>query len=262
MIEELLEFSKRIAIDAGEILKKYFSSKKSKLNERLKRPRNVLTEADLEREKFIRKEIEKKYPEHEIVGEELIRREGKKFRWLVDPLDGTTNFASGIPHWAVSIAVCDFRGEAAGVIYDPLREEMFFAGRGLGSWRGSERIKVSKESKLEDALAATGFGAMRGTKPDLNCIERFKRVLIEVKGVRRIGSAALDLAYVAAGRFEFFFEDGLGPWDIAAGALIVREAGGVTIDYDAGDEYLSKGSIIAGNEKIVRKAVKLIRGKE
>jgi myo-inositol-1(or 4)-monophosphatase len=247
---ELLDFAVATARDAGALLNERFR-KREGLNERLKGPRNVVTQADLDAETLIRGRIEAAFPGHAIVGEEGVDRPGSEIRWFVDPLDGTTNFAFGIPHWSVSIGACDEEGELIGVVYDPVRDEVFSAVRGAGAYANGSRLQVAGKSAFSEALVATGFAAMRGDHPDLGCLDLFGRVLERVQGVRRLGSAALDLSYVAAGRFDLFFEDGLSPWDTTAGALIVKEAGGDVREYDGSARYRETGRIIAGGRELV-----------
>jgi myo-inositol-1(or 4)-monophosphatase len=170
-------------------------------------------------------------------------------RWIVDPLDGTTNFLHGIPHFAISIAL-ERAGEiVAALILDPIKDERFWAEKGLGAYLNDRRIRVSARSRLADALLATGIpfashGDHRGFAEELTAI------MPAVAGVRRLGAAALDLAYVAAGRYEGFWERGLSPWDLAAGILIVREAGGYVSEIEGGSDMLASGSVLAANDRL------------
>lgn len=240
-----------IAREAGALLGERFTGRRA-ADARAKSPRNIVTEADLAAERLIRSLLEARFPGHGIIGEEYAPREGTGVSWYVDPLDGTTNFAAGIPHWAVSIGAVDAAGPLAGAVYDPIRDELFLAGRGLGATLNGSPLAVSAARDLEESLVATGFASMRGHDPDHACLDRFAAAIVRVKGVRRLGSAALDLAYVASGRFEIFFEEALSGWDTAAGALLVSEAGGVVLDYRGGDDWLTGGSILAGAPAIVR----------
>ncbi|HET8696692.1 MAG TPA: inositol monophosphatase family protein, partial [Gammaproteobacteria bacterium] len=181
-----------------------------------------------------------------------------EFQWIIDPLDGTTNYVHGFPVFSVSIAVTR-RGELEhGVVYDPLRQEIFSATRGQGAQLDGRRIRVSKRTTIQQALVATGFPY----RANLVHIDRYlgmlKAVMLEASGVRRPGSAALDLCYVAAGRVDAFFELGLAKWDIAAGALIIREAGGRISDFRGGDGYLDSGNVVAGNPKVYAALSKLL----
>lgn len=248
-----------MAREAGALLKDRFRGERA-ADARAKSPRNIVTEADLAAERLIRARIEERFPGHAIVGEEYAPREGSGVSWYIDPLDGTTNFAAGIPHWAVSIGAVDDRGPAAGAVYDPIRDELFLAARGAGATLNGRRLAVSPATALEESLVATGFASMRGHAPDHRCLDRFTAAIVQVKGVRRLGSAALDLAYVAAGRFEVFFEEALSGWDTAAGALLVREAGGVVCDYRGSDDWLNGGSILAGTPAAVAAFLREIPG--
>lgn len=255
--DEIAATAEAVARQAGAILVERFTGARV-VDARFKSPRNVVTQADLDSETLLRNAISKIFPDHAIVGEEYAARAGSGSPssmgvcWYIDPLDGTTNFANGIPHWAVSIGALDDAGPLAAAVFDPLRNEMFTAARGCGAYRNGERIRVAEVTKLEDALIATGFAAMRGHEPDHACLDRFREMIVRVKGVRRLGSAALDLSYVATGRFDAFYEEGLSGWDTAAGALLVTEAGGVVRDLSGGDNWLDGGSILAGNPDIVK----------
>lgn len=241
--DAMKDFVETLARATGEILRK---ASRQPEDVRLKSPRNLVTAADLAAEKFIRAEIESKYPDHAIVGEEMPKRPGADVTWHIDPIDGTTNFAHGIPHWCVSIGAEDRLGLLIGAVYDPLRDELFFAERGLGATLNGTPIRVSPEKSLENILAATGFASMRGEKQDADCLAIFLRVIDTVQGIRRMGSAALDLAYVACGRVDIFFEEGLSSWDITAGMLLVKEAGGATDVYE-------RGGIVAANPSTLKK---------
>jgi myo-inositol-1(or 4)-monophosphatase len=258
--DDLLGFAIELAREAGELLVARFHDR-DRLLDRLKSPRNLVTQADLEAERLIRSRIAARHPEHEIIGEELERRAGSGVVWHIDPLDGTTNYAYGIPHWCVSIGACDAAGGLAGVILDPLRGELFAAGRGGGATLNGAPIRSAEKSDPEEALCATGFAMMRGNEPDHDCIETFRRIIIRAQGIRRLGSAALDLAYVANGRFDLFFEEGLASWDLAAGALIVAEAGGLVRDYRNEEGFLENGSIVCGHKPLVDWFLREIRGR-
>lgn len=193
--------------------------------------------------------IHKAYPDHAILAEESGQSGENDTVWIIDPLDGTTNFLHGFPHFCISIAVM-VRGKIEhGVIYDPLREELFTASRGAGAQLNDRRIRVGKRKSLAESLLATGFPFRQPQHFD-SYLATFKVLFPQVVDVRRAGSAALDLAYVAAGRLDGYWEIGLQPWDIAAGALLIEEAGGVVTDFSAGDNYLDSGNIIVGNVSI------------
>jgi len=174
---------------------------------------------------------------------------GGRLRFIVDPLDGTTNYAHGLPHFAVNVGVEDERGLLAGATYDPLRDELFLAARGEGARLGGERIATSEGAEIQRALLSTGFPYDIHQNPDVP-LRLFGAYLKRARAIRRMGSAALDLAYVACGRFDGFWEMKLKPWDLAPGILLVREAGGVVTDFGGGDAMLSSGEICAANRRL------------
>lgn len=211
-----------------------------------------VTEIDHAAENAIIETIRRAYPDHAILAEESGSSGGRRreVEWIIDPIDGTANFMRGLPHFAISIA-CRVRGELAhGLIYDPVKDEMFTASRGEGAQMDGRRIRVSDAKHLDRALVATGF-AYRKSGVIADHLDSFTRVLETAGDVRRAGSAALDLAYVAKGRLDGYWERGLSPWDIAAGLLLVREAGGIVTDPDAPDgDPLETGAVVAGSPKI------------
>ena len=222
---------------------------------RAKAPGDLVTEADRKAEARIVERIQEAYPAHAIVAEESGLHgdaEAERYRWIVDPLDGTANFVHRIPAWAVSIALVEDGSPILGVVVDPLRDEWFTAVAGGGAWRdgGDPRdaraIEVSRTTNLDEAILATGFPFRRPHEID-RYMGAFDDLFRRVSDMRRIGSAAIDLAYVAAGRVEGFWEIGLKPWDIAAGELIVLEAGGRVSDWRGGMEHRTTGWIAAGN---------------
>jgi myo-inositol-1(or 4)-monophosphatase len=219
-----------------------------------KEAKDYVTEIDRAAEQSIVNALLKAYPTHGILGEEGTRIEGSgdgaDYQWIIDPLDGTTNFIRGIPHFAVSIA-CKYRGRLEhAVIIDPVRQEEFTASRGRGAALNGRRLRVSTRKSLEGALLGTGFpfrdGQMDGME---NYLGMFRSLTGQTAGIRRAGAASLDLAYVAAGRFDAFWEYGLSEWDMAAGALLVQEAGGLISDFTGGHNFLEKGHVVAGNTK-------------
>jgi myo-inositol-1(or 4)-monophosphatase len=208
---------------------------------------DFVTRVDTESEALILSAIGKRFPNHKFLAEESMHEvETDDFRWIVDPLDGTTNYIHGFPFSAVSIALQYKREIIIGVIYDPFRNELFTAAKGSGAFLNGKRITASTVSQMANALIATGFPFKRKnqTEPYLTL---FKNIFLGVSDIRRAGSAALDLAYIACGRFDGFFEIGLGPWDCAAGSLLIKEASGVITDFGGGDDFLSTGNIVAGN---------------
>lgn len=211
-----------------------------------KQTADFVTRVDRESEERIIGILRSAFPGHAIFSEESLKEEGGGYRWVIDPLDGTTNYIHGYPVFAVSIALEKNGEPVLGVILDPLREELFSAEKTGGAFLNGAPIKVSGARSMDNSLVATGFPFRRKEMLDIY-LRAFKRVFMRASGIRRAGSAALDLAYLAAGRFEGFFELGLSPWDIAAGSLIVEEAGGVVTDFRGGHEYMSTGNIVAGN---------------
>ncbi len=208
---------------------------------------DFVTAADLASERAITAQILHEHSDHRVLAEEERRAElnGPGVVWIVDPLDGTTNFIHGFPVFAVSVA-CAAEGRVlAGAVLDPTREELFAAARGRGAMLNGAPIHVSPRRRLAEGLIGTGFPFRRLHRTE-EYLNSFRAVLADTAGIRRAGSAALDLAAVAAGRFDGFWEEGLGPWDMAAGALLIEEAGGVVTDFQGGDRYLETGAIVAG----------------
>ena len=211
---------------------------------------NYVTHVDTTAEKRIVKALEQMLPDAGfIVEEESISKEGDTHRWVVDPLDGTTNFIHGLPCFSVSIALMEGQEVVLGVIYEVARDECFYAWKGGGAWLNDEPIRVSQAASLGESLLATGFPYF-----DYSLLEQYMELftwcLRNTHGVRRIGSAAVDLAYVACGRFEGFFEYSLSAWDVAAGSLIVTEAGGMVTDFRGGDNFVFGKEIVATNRGI------------
>ncbi len=219
---------------------------------------DYVTHVDLMAEEAIVGVIRDHYPDHAILAEERGSAGEHEYTWIIDPLDGTTNYLHGFPVFAVSIAVAH-RGELQhAVVYDPMRQEIFTASRGEGAQLDGRRIRVSRRQHLSGSLIATGF-PYRFTDERMDTyLKMLRAVMVETAGVRRPGSAALDLCYVAAGRVDGFWELGLSKWDIAAGALIIREAGGRISDFHGTDRYLESGNVVAGNPKIYAALSKLL----
>jgi myo-inositol-1(or 4)-monophosphatase len=226
----------------------------------LKGPRNFVTAADRRAEEIVREELAKARPDYGFLGEEGGAHAGadNSHRWIVDPLDGTTNFLHGIPHFAVSIALERSGVVVAALTYNPANEELFVSERGKGAFLNDRRIRVAARQQLADAVVACGlphFG--RG---DLALARReIFAAQQHFAGLRRFGAATLDLAWVAAGRFDAFWESNLSPWDMAAGMLLVREAGGFVSDLDGGDAVLTKGHVAAGNDTMHRELLRLLQ---
>ena len=223
---------------------------------------DFVTEVDINAEQEIIYHLQKAYPDHAILGEEsgLLGSEDAEYRWIIDPLDGTTNFIRGLPHYAISIA-CVYRGQLEhAVVLDPVRREEFTASRGRGAQLNGHRIRVSALTSLEGALLGTGIPFKNHCDDKIVPYSKSIEVLAaQCAGIRRAGAASLDLAYVAAGRLDAFWEIGLAPWDIAAGALLVREAGGLVADIDASDNYLESGNIVCGNPKCFKAVLQTVK---
>lgn len=211
---------------------------------------DFVTEVDKQAEAIIIDAIHKAYPGHAILAEESGSQGEDEFQWVIDPLDGTTNFLHGFPHFAVSIALKHKGVLDQGVIYDPLKQELFTASKGGGAYLNKRRIRVSKKKELDGALLGTGF-PFREMKNLDTYLETFRKLFPVVAGVRRAGSAALDLAYVACGRLDGFWEYGLKEWDIAAGALLIVEAGGLVCDITGSQTHLESGNVMAGNANLL-----------
>jgi myo-inositol-1(or 4)-monophosphatase len=247
----------RAARRAGELMIRQLNRLEAlKVAEKAKN--EFVTQVDKDAEAAIIEVIRDHYPDHAILAEESGAAGEHEFQWIIDPLDGTTNYVHGFPVFSVSIAVAR-RGEIEhGVVYDPLRQEIFSASRGGGAQLDGHRIRVSKRTTLQQALVATGFPYRANLRHIDRYLEMLRAVMLETAGVRRPGSAALDLCYVAAGRVDAFWELGLAKWDIAAGALIIREAGGRISDFRGGDGYLESGNVVAGNPKVYAALSKLL----
>lgn len=250
MIKAARKAARGLARDFGEV---------EKLQVSMKGPANFVSAADRKAEEILREELLTARPGYCFQGEEGGRVEGpdKSHIWIVDPLDGTTNFLHGIPHFAISIALEREGVIVAGLVYNPISDEMFTAERGKGAFLNEHRLRVANRQRLADAVVACGLPHLgRG---DLALFRtEFEQVQEKVAGLRRFGSAALDLAYVAAGRFDIYWERNLAPWDIAAGLLLVREAGGFVTDCDGRDTMLVSGQIVAGNDTMHRELLKLL----
>ncbi len=226
-----------------------------------KQPLDYVTEIDRAAEQAIIAVLRDAYPDHAILAEESGASEGAsqaEYQWVIDPLDGTTNFIHGFPQYAVSIA-CLQRGQLThGVIYDPVHNDLFTASRGKGAYLNDRRLRVSRANRLEEGLIGTGlpFGESKHMSRYLRVL---REVMVRAPGVRRAGAASLDLAYVAAGRLDGFWEFGLKPWDLAAGALMILEAGGLVSDSEGGEDFLDSGNLVAGSPKVFAALLSIVQ---
>ena len=246
----MLNIAIKAARRAGSIINRA-ALDRTKLEVRSKRANDFVTQVDKAAESAIIDIIRQAYPDHAILGEESGALEGKKieYRWIIDPLDGTTNYIHGFPQYCVSIAL-EHRGAIEhGVVYDPSRNELFTASKGGGAFLDDRRIRVTKCANLKDALVGTGFPFKEMSRVDLY-FRQLRELMQTSSGVRRAGAAALDLAYVAAGRLDAFWELGLAPWDMAAGALLIQEAGGMVGDLKGDTGWLENGDIAAATPKV------------
>jgi myo-inositol-1(or 4)-monophosphatase len=255
----LLNVMVAAARKAGRTLKRDFGEVE-KLQVSMKGPANFVSAADRRVEEILYAELSKARPGYGFLGEEGGRREGKDktHTWIVDPLDGTTNFLHGIPHFAISIALEREGTVVAGVIYNPANEELYLGERGKGAFLNDQRLRVAARRRLLDAIVACPLP--HHGRGDLALgIRELAAVQNQVAGLRRMGAAALDLAYVAAGRYDGYWERNVSAWDMAAGLLLVREAGGFVTDLDGGEAMFAKGHIVAGNETMHSGLLKLLK---
>jgi myo-inositol-1(or 4)-monophosphatase len=225
-----------------------------------KSPNDFVTEVDRASEEAIIEVLLGAYPGHGILAEESGRAHGAKdsdYVWIIDPLDGTTNFIHGLPIYAVSIALAHRGVVQQGVVYDPCRNDLFFASRGRGAFLNDRRLRVSKRTRMAESLIGTGFPFRRGDNYK-RYLQMFEAVMPQCAGLRRPGAAALDLCYVAAGYYDGFFETGLNPWDVAAGALIITEAGGLVGNFTGEADYMYQREVVAANPKIYGQLVRLL----
>ena len=263
MIQQQREACIAAAQAGGEVLLRHFRRlDPAKVTEKSKN--DMVSQADRDSEAVIKAELDRRFPQYRFLGEEGGASGGgpsdgdETPRWIVDPLDGTLNFVQGFPHWCVSVALWDEQGPLAGCIHDPLRQDLFVAARGQGaSWNGKP-MTVSLQAGLDGAFLATGFAWQLEQR-----FEAFNRALCAVfpraKGIRRAGSAALDLAHTACGIYDGYFELGLKPWDFAAGVLLVQEAGGAVSDWEGGAGWRESGNLVAGNLLVQGQLVDTIR---
>jgi len=252
----MLTIAVRAARNAGDLIRRS-SENVAQLTIHQKSKNDFATEVDRAAEQEIIKVLLSAFPDHAIMAEESGERAGNEYQWIIDPLDGTTNYLHGFPVYAVSIALKHKGKLELGVVYDPQRDELFTAERGGGAMLNNRKIRVTPKVGLKGALIGTGFPFKQQQHLDAY-MEMFKELCVDTAGIRRAGSAALDLAYLASGRLDGFWEIGLKEWDIAAGILLIQEAGGVVTDFSFRDNYLASGNIIAGNPKMHQAMFKVI----
>ncbi|MBV9346391.1 MAG: inositol monophosphatase [Pseudolabrys sp.] len=250
MIQAAQKAARSLKRDFGEI---------EKLQVSVKGPGNFVTAADKRAEEILFRELSKARPNYGFLGEEGGRREGadKTHTWIVDPLDGTSNFLHGMPHFAISIGLEREGALVAGLVYNPVTDEMFSAEKGKGAFLNDSRIRVAARRELSDAIIACGLPHLGRGDIDLGLRET-GLMLPQVAGLRRFGASSLDLAWVASGRLDAYWDRDLGPWDTAAGIVLVREAGGFVTDLNGRDDMLGRGEIVAGNEAMQRAVLRTI----
>jgi myo-inositol-1(or 4)-monophosphatase len=249
MTDSMLNFAVSLAGDSGKMLSERFADFRGQKVD-YKGKRDLVTRADTDLEDFIVSRIRKEFPDHDILAEESRSSEkGSNYRWIIDPLDGTTNFAHGHPFVSVSIALTVDGALQLGVVAAPMLDAVFAAERGRGATKNGDPIHVSEVEDLIRAMVATGFAYNRH-ESEADNIDNFSRIVTEVQGIRRCGSAAIDLCFVASGVYDAFWELWLAPWDVAAGSIIVREAGGTVTDLDGKDDFIHGRNIVASNGKL------------
>jgi myo-inositol-1(or 4)-monophosphatase len=260
-MEPMVNIALRAARKAGDIVIR--ATKRIDLVNIDEKGRNdFVTDIDYAAESEIIYHLQKAFPRHSIISEEsgVIEGDDKDYQWIIDPLDGTTKFIQDIPHFAISIA-CKFKGKLEhAVILDPMKQEEFTASRGRGSFLNGGRIRISKQSSLSGSIIATGIPfnnpSIKNMSQYLNCLHELAETS---SGIRRMGAASLDLAYLAAGRFDAFWEMNLKPWDIAAGVLLIREAGGLVSDFSGDDSFFESGNILCASPKIFKPTLQIVK---
>ena len=256
---EMFKFARNTAKEAGDVLMKHFGN--IKLIERKSTDIDLLTIADLETEAFILKKIRSFYPDHHIIAEESDLTKGNsEYRWVIDPLDGTTNFVHNLPIFAVSMGLQYNEETILGVVYNPAADKCFYAEKNGGAFLDGESICITSTNTLSNSLLVTGFPYIHDNNWEIN-FSLFKELYGKTQGIRRLGAAALDFCFVAMGRFEGFWEFGLKSWDVCAGALILKEAGGKVTDWDGSPMPFSGRRVLATNGNIHDELIKTL-GKE
>ena len=250
MIKACRKASKILIRDFGEI---------ENLQVSLKGPGNFVTASDLKVEKIIIEELQKARPTYSILSEEIGEiNNDESFKWIVDPIDGTANFLHGIPHFAISIGLEHDKEIVSGIIYDPIKDEMFVAEKGNGAFLNNKRMRVSARSKLKDCIICTG-GPKKDSKHRELTLDEYKKISSKVFiPVRKLGSASLDMAYVAAGRYDGYWQRDLSYWDIAAGIILIKESGGFVSDFNGENEYVKNKTILVTNSKIDKEMIEVL----
>ena len=257
-IGKYLDVAEKAAIQAGNTLKEHFRKLDSTMIDE-KAKNDYVTYVDRKSEEIIKSCIKTNFDNHSILAEEsAIETRHSPFLWIIDPLDGTLNYIHGLPNFSISIALEKDGELVIGLIYEPLKESIYYTIKGQGAFKNNKRIYVSNSQTLNNSLIATGFPFRIKDiiDPYLNV---FKEIFMKATGIRRVGSACLDLAYTAEGVFGGFFECALSPWDMAAGSLLVKEAGGIVTDFNGNKQYLTTGNIVAGTKGIHGEMLKIIQ---
>ena len=251
MMKACLKAAKPLIRDFGEI---------EKLQVSVKGPGDFVTASDKKVEKILIEELGKARPSYSILSEEAGEiKNDKEFRWIIDPIDGTSNFLHGIPHFGISIGLEQNNEIICGVVFDPIKDEVFLAEKGNGSYLNNQRMRVSARSKLENCIIFTG-GPKNESKDKDIAIEEYKKFSSKVFiPIRKMGSASLDMAYVAAGRCDGFWQSNLNYWDIAAGIILIKEAGGFVTDFNGNDAYIEKKTILATNSRINKEMIEVLK---
>ncbi|MBL1292546.1 MAG: inositol monophosphatase [Thiotrichales bacterium] len=253
----MLNIAVRAARRAGDIISRSMD-KLDSIDVVTKDHNDFVSSVDKAAEATIIDVIKTAYPDHQIMAEESGQQGSSDYLWIIDPLDGTTNFLHGFPQFAVSIALQHQGKSQQAVVYDPVSQDLYTASRGAGAQLNNRRIRVSKRKELAGSLIGTGFPFRKDQDLDAY-LKTFRAIAPQTAGIRRAGSAALDLAYVAAGRLDGFWEFGLKPWDLAAGALLIEEAGGLVGDVSGGSNHFESGDIVCGNAKVFKALLQNIR---
>jgi myo-inositol-1(or 4)-monophosphatase len=254
----MLNIAIKAAREAGIIMMRSINRLES-IRIKEKGVNNYVSSVDLNVESFLVDYIQKFFPDHAILSEEVGAIGDNEYTWIIDPIDGTSNYLHSFPHFAVSIAIRHEGIIEHGVVYNPFRQELFVASRGNGSTLNDQKIRVSKTLKLTNALVSMAFHCQTGMDLSGSQLLKVQALLNNVSGIRTSGSAALDLCYVASGRTDAFWENNLKPWDVAAAGLILEEAGGLISDIDETQNYIYSGSLVSGNPKIYEQLISLLR---